>query len=244
MPCCHINNATIIPNQWTHIAVTFTSTQAKIYINGVLDNTVTGSFSLPNDTSVTATTIGAILGDGNGQYFTGSIDEFRVWNYALTDADITATMNCEAQMQPELVTYYKFNQGFDTVNNSSVTTLIDELGNYNGTLNGFALTGATSNWKAGSSITTGNTCATLSNSDFETTSNFKVYPNPSKGIFNINTEEVLAIEIYDIVGKLVKTTKLEIGTSSVDISNLNSGVYLLKTINSENKSQVFKLIKE
>ena len=238
------SNATIIPNQWTHIAVAFTSTQAKIYINGVLDNTVTGSFSLPNDTSVTATTIGAILGDGNGQYFTGSIDEFRVWNVALTDADITATMNCEAQMQPELVTYYKFNQGFDNSDNAPIMTLTDELGNSNGTLNGFALTGVGSNWKAGSSVTTGNTCATLSNSYFETTSNFKVYPNPSKGIFNVNTEEVLVIEIYDIVGKLVKTSKIEIGTSSIDISNLNSGVYLLKTINSENKSQVFKLIKE
>ena len=238
------SNSTIIPNQWTHIAVAFTSTQAKIYINGVLDNTVTGSFSLPNDTSVTATTIGAILGDGNGQYFTGSIDEFRVWNVALTDADITATMNCEAQMQPELVTYYKFNQGFDNADNAPVLTLNDELGNSNGTLSNFSLTGATSNWKAGSAVTSGNSCATLSNSDFDTVSNLNVYPNPSKGIFNINTEEVLAIEIYDIVGKLVKTTKLEIGTSSVDISNLNSGVYLLKTINSENKSQVFKLIKE
>ena len=214
------SNATIIPNQWTHIAVAFTSTQAKIYINGVLDNTVTGSFSLPNDTSVTATTIGAILGDGNGQYFTGSIDEFRVWNVALTDADITATMNCEAQMQPELVTYYKFNQGFDNSDNAPIMTLTDELGNSNGTLNGFALTGVGSNWKAGSSVTTGNTCATLSNSDFTDTNNsIMIYPNPSNGLLSINTSESIKVEAWDILGKLILSSDLEVGSNKIDISN-------------------------
>lgn len=237
------STSTIIPNQWTHIAVAFTSTQAKIYINGVLDNTVSGSFSLPNDTSVTATTIGAILGDGNGQYFTGSIDEFRVWNVALTATDITATMNCEAQMQPELVTYYKFNQGFDNADNAPVLTLNDELGNSNGTLSNFTLTGATSNWRSGSTITTGNACVTLGNSDFENVTSITIYPNPSTGIFNIVSQQNASVEIYDLLGKLVYNQSLVSGTNSIDISNFNSGVYLLKATDANGNTETHKLIK-
>lgn len=237
------STSTIIPNQWTHIAVAFTSTQAKIYINGVLDNTVSGSFSLPNDTSVTATTIGAILGDGNGQYFTGSIDEFRVWNVALTATDITATMNCEAQMQPELVTYYKFNQGFDNADNAPVLTLNDELGNSNGTLSNFTLTGATSNWRSGSTITTGNACVTLGNSDFENVTSITIYPNPSTRIFNIVSQQNISVEIYDLLGKLVYSQSLTNGTNSIDISNFNTGVYLLKVTDDNGKSESHKLIK-
>ncbi len=237
------STSTIIPNQWTHIAVAFTSTQAKIYINGVLDNTVSGSFSLPNDTSVTATTIGAILGDGNGQYFTGSIDEFRVWNVALTATDITATMNCEAQMQPELVTYYKFNQGFDNADNAPVLTLNDELGNSNGTLSNFTLTGATSNWRSGSTITTGNACVTLGNSDFENVTSITIYPNPSTGIFNIVSQQNASVEIYDLLGKLVYNQSLVSGTNSIDISNFNAGVYLLKATDANGNSETHKLIK-
>lgn len=237
------SNATIISNQWTHVAVTFTNTQAKIYINGVLDNTVAGNFSLPNDITVTATTIGAILGDGGGQYFTGNLDEFRVWNYALNLADIQNSMNCEAQSQPELMTYYKFNQGFDYTNNSSLTTLVDETGTYNGTLSGFALSGATSNWKSGSAMTSGNTCATLSNTGFESVSNLKIYPNPSTGIFNLEVKDEVTVTIFDLVGKQIKTQQLGVGESAIDISNYTTGVYLLKAIGTNGQITVYKLIK-
>ena len=59
-----------------------------LHINGVLNNTVNANFSLPNDLTVTATSIGAWLGDGGGQYFNGNIDEFRVWNAVLTPTEI------------------------------------------------------------------------------------------------------------------------------------------------------------
>jgi hypothetical protein len=152
-----ISSATLATGQWYHLAVTFDNTQAKLYINGVLDNTVTGDFSLPDDVTVTATTIGSWLGSGGGQYFNGRIDEFRVWNVALTPEQVNGTKNCELQgNETGLVSYYKFNQGFDASNNTTITTVTDATSNANnGTLTGFALTASTSNFLAGSPVTTG-----------------------------------------------------------------------------------------
>ncbi len=230
--------------QWYHLAITFTNTQARLYINGVLNNTVNANFSLPNDLTVTATSIGAWLGDGGGQYFNGNIDEFRVWNAVLTPTEINNLKDCEAQAQPELIAYYKFNQGYDGVSNTSTTTLLDSAGSNNGTLTNFALTGATSNWKSGSPVTTGNTCTTLDNSSFEAISNLKVYPNPSTGIFNISAQENVTIEVYDLVGKQIKTQEVPVGTSTIDISNYASGVYLLKATNTKGAVNNYKLIKQ
>ena len=231
--------------QWYHLAITFTNTQAKLYINGTLNNTVNADFSIPNDVTVTATTIGAWLGSGGGQYFNGNIDEFRVWNVALSATDIANTMNCEAMSQPELVTYYKFNQGYDGVSNTSTTTLLDSAGSNNGTLTNFALTGATSNWKAGSTVATGNTCTVLQNESFNVSTNFKIYPNPTKNIVNIdvlNLDNAL-VEVYDINGRQLFTQKLNNTTNNVNIENLAAGVYMFK-VTSNQGTATSKVIKQ
>lgn len=229
--------------QWYHLAITFTNTQARLYINGVLNNTVNANFSLPNDVTVTATSIGAWLGDGGGQYFNGNIDEFRVWNVALSATDIANTMNCEAMSQPELVTYYKFNQGYDGVSNTGITSLTDSAGSNNGTLTNFALSGATSNWKSGSTVATGNTCTTLEAETFNTLSEVVVYPNPSTGILNIAIQEDANITVNDMLGKVIYTNKVKAGNNTIDISNYQSGIYLL-SVTTENGSVTKKLIKE
>ncbi len=66
---------------------------------------------------------------------------------------------------------------------------------------------------------------------------FKIYPNPNGGQFTIeidNPEKNLSIEIYDLIGKLVKTVETEIGKSSymVDLTNAD-GLYLVKVKNGE-----------
>lgn len=128
--------------------------------------------------------------------------------------------------------------------NTSVTTLIDEIGNHNGTLINFALTGATSNWQSGSTVTIGNTCsAILSSSSFEAVANLKVYPNPSTGIFTIASEEELTITVYDIVGKVIKTQTINNGNNTLNISNYNAGVYFLNAVSIQGETKTFKLIK-
>ncbi|WP_296386490.1 T9SS type A sorting domain-containing protein [Winogradskyella sp.] len=75
---------------------------------------------------------------------------------------------------------------------------------------------------------------TLSNVDLY------LYPNPTQDFAYIKTSAVIkTIEIYDITGKLVRDVK----TKKLVVSDLNSGVYLLK-IYTENTTIVRRLIKE
>jgi hypothetical protein len=225
-------------NTWQHVTGTWDGTTMRIYVNGVLTNSAAKTGTIPSKTTSFS------IGSNFSERFDGDIDEVRLWNKALSAIDIMNTMNCEAQTQPELVAYYKFNQGNDYSANSGTTSLTDSSGNgYTGTLTSFALTGATSNWRLGSIVTTGNTCAILSNSSFEKMKDVTIYPNPSNGIFNIVAQENISIEVYDLIGKLITNQRMSTGTNSFDMSNFNIGVYLLKVTNENGNSETHKLIK-
>jgi glucose/arabinose dehydrogenase/chitodextrinase len=75
-------------NTWTHLAVTYDGSVLRLYVNGALvaSQAKTGSLA----TSSSPLQIG---GDSlYGQYFSGRIDEVRVYNTALTQAAIQADM--------------------------------------------------------------------------------------------------------------------------------------------------------
>lgn len=81
-----------------------------------------------------------------------------------------------------------------------------------------------------------NTTMNLNESDL---SSVAIYPNPSKGIFTIDTQENFQIEIYNTMGKLVN--EQNISGKSILNTTLPSGVYLLKLSNS-NFTEVRKII--
>ncbi|MEC4049996.1 Omp28-related outer membrane protein [Flavobacterium sp. SUN046] len=60
---------------------------------------------------------------------------------------------------------------------------------------------------------------------------FTLYPNPTTGVFHINSEEVVNVEVIDILGKVVATAKNVTKDSSIDVSSLVKGVYLVKMSN-------------
>ena len=76
-------------NQWSHVAATYDGTQLEFYVNGtqISSRPQTGNIM----TSINALHIGGDM--ANGQYFNGEIDEIRVYNLALTAAQIQADMN-------------------------------------------------------------------------------------------------------------------------------------------------------
>jgi hypothetical protein len=243
-PDTFITGTTVLtPNTWYQATFVFENNNSlRLYLNGNLEASIAiGNRTLRNSDNRLRIGVGNLA----SEHFNGDIDEVRVWNKVLNATDILNTMNCELQAtETGLVAYYKFNQGNDSVNNSTVTSLLDSSGNANnGTLTNFALTGTASNWKSGSAIITGNTCATLGNSDFDNETRITIYPNPSTRIFNIVSQQNISVEIYDLLGKLVYNQSLANGTNSIDISNFNTGVYLLKVTDDNGKSESHKLIK-
>ncbi len=76
---------------------------------------------------------------------------------------------------------------------------------------------------------------------------FQVYPNPSTGIFTIQTENLITnakIAVADLNGRIVHETKIEnLDSKALDLNNLQSGIYILNVSNGENKYSQ-KIIKQ
>jgi len=139
-------------NQWTHIAGVYDPSQslAKIYVNG---NEVpfVKQGALPLSTPIDNYPTNFVIGSryDNTYHFKGNIDEFRIWNVARSAQEIAdnyALPIINITFQTRLVSYYKFNQGVACGNNTSITSLTDETGNFNGTFYNIALTGTSSNF--------------------------------------------------------------------------------------------------
>jgi len=146
------SNQNVDDNTWHHVAFSTSSIntngQGNLYIDGVLDNSGSfGAYTVPMGS--------LIVGGFNTSHFSGSIDELRVWNVIRTATEINNAKSSEIQCnEPGLIAYYQFNKGIDAGENTNVTNLTDITGNgNNGTLTNFALTGTSSNWLAGSPIT-------------------------------------------------------------------------------------------
>jgi hypothetical protein len=83
-----IGTAPLATNTWTHLATTYDGAALRFYVNGNLVRTtaVTGTIA----TSINPLQIG---GDSIfGQFFAGRIDEVRIYNTALTQAQIQTDM--------------------------------------------------------------------------------------------------------------------------------------------------------
>jgi len=105
------STSSITAGVWTHVALTYDGTTAKIYINGnsTADNTLTLNEAIFYSGS-NLLSIGAnIQGGGPEQYFNGNIDEVRVWNTIRTGVQINANYNIRLTgSESGLVAYYPF----------------------------------------------------------------------------------------------------------------------------------------
>ena len=78
------SNTVIEANRWYHVAGTLDADgESKIYINGVLDNSATGS---SKEYFIGPASIGAY--QNNSRFFNGMIDDVRIFNHILSEAEI------------------------------------------------------------------------------------------------------------------------------------------------------------
>ena len=77
----------------------------------------------------------------------------------------------------------------------------------------------------------------------------KVYPNPSKGIFNISLDLSasdlvgLTYSIYSTQGKFIRSGQVETNPFSIDVSEFSSGVYFMYIHDNTNQTKLIKIIK-
>lgn len=72
---------------------------------------------------------------------------------------------------------------------------------------------------------------------------FNIYPNPTKGLVYVNTLNSVSVEVIDVLGNVVLSTKNINNSGSIDVSSMQKGVYLVK-ISNESGTETKKLILE
>lgn len=103
------DGCTVVADRWTHLAFVYDESGViLIYVDGELRNTLAAGVTL-SPVSGASTYIGlnpAI----NNEYFSGLIDEVRIWDHARSASDIAASPCSVNPATPGLAGYWKFDQ--------------------------------------------------------------------------------------------------------------------------------------
>lgn len=202
---------------WYHVAgVIDPSTGMKLYINGVLQTNTDAGATLAVQTDNSNSTYLGVWGNSGLRYFNGEMDELRFWNRAISQTEIQTKkcLNLVPSNETGLQAYWEFNEG-------SGTQIIDATANaYNGNING-------ATWLIDTYCAVG--IESLSIKEIE----LLIYPNPSNGIFNIETGNMdkQLLQVFDLTGKIVLSQLIN-NTSTIDLTNLPEGIYNVKISNS------------
>ncbi|MER6913331.1 LamG domain-containing protein [Streptomyces sp. NPDC000594] len=108
---------TIAPDSWAHIAASFDGTVATLYIDGAFS----GSKVLPASGDESALVhIGA---REHGPFYSGTIDELRIWNRARHQQEIAGELAYRLiGNEPGLVAYYRFDEADGTTAHDQTDT--------------------------------------------------------------------------------------------------------------------------
>ena len=223
------NNTVLSSGVWQHIALVISAADSKayIYIDGVLSGERekgTGGDSDYGNIGVEVN-YGDNLEVGASNHSAdrtclGVIDEVRVWKTARTAEEIADNMNKEIEAtDANLLAYFPCNEA------ATSALLKDDSGNgYDLTLvegadpNGYSFIAA--DWmKEEVSIKENNI------------SKVSVFPNPVQNVLNIQGMDIsnTEVNIYDVAGQLIQNSVIL--NSSVDVSELNTGIYFLEIDN-------------
>ena len=75
--------------------------------------------------------------------------------------------------------------------------------------------------------------------EIESTFNTSIYPNPTKGIFNIKTDaNKLEVEVSNLMGRILTTTIVRNGLQQINLSNHAKGIYFVKLKSGEKVKQL------
>ena len=119
------------------LALTYDGTYLRTYSNGSLISTKAINITVKPSNST------LVMGSNVAR----TLDEFRIWNSALSQAEIVANQGISVAGSTGLMLYYNFNDGTAGANNTGITSIADQSGNNrNGVFTNTALTGTVNNF--------------------------------------------------------------------------------------------------
>ncbi|HLP62912.1 T9SS type A sorting domain-containing protein [Flavobacterium sp.] len=211
----------LIPNTLYYYAIDAydASSQAAVTVTG----TFTTGGTVPSTTNAVVSNITSTSAQIDFEVNTFGIQSSIVVDYGLSPT-FFYSYNWVANTFTNTPTPFSFNFVELTPN----TTYYYSVGSYSPTLTGNRILG---------SFTT----SVLSNSDHEQKLNFSLSPNPASDYFTIEMEnEIQSVEIYSLQGQKVVASV----SKSINVSDLSSGIYLVRIEDQNHAVATQKLIIE
>ena len=115
------------------------------------------------------------------------------------------------------------------------------IGSYSILSNGVVISGVEGGEFGSSDARSFGVANPLNTSEFNRNS-ISIFPNPSNGIITINTENTLNLTISDITGKVVFSKNNVTNNEAINLSNLQTGVYLAKMVTETGVEETKKII--
>ena len=104
------NGGNIADGNWHHVAFTVNVSGGSLYVDGMLKNTLAWN-GIPG-ASTTSQNLSLSAFSGGGGYFSGQMDEVRVWNVARTAFQLYSNRKAtQRENENGLITYYRFDEG-------------------------------------------------------------------------------------------------------------------------------------
>jgi hypothetical protein len=72
----------------------------------------------------------------------------------------------------------------------------------------------------------------------------RVFPNPTVGVLQIETEAPMQVQLFDMSGRLIQSAEVENGGGEMDLGQLPAGTYFLVMYNAEKAGKKsFRIVK-
>jgi chitodextrinase len=137
-----VASSSLVANTWAHLALTYDGAALRLYVNGVQVSSVAQTGSI-----LTSTNPLQIGGDNIfGQYFAGTIDEVRIYNMALSQAQVQSDMGTPVgggsgpvvSLSPNTINFGNVPTG---TTSSAVPVTLSNVGSAPLTINSIAISG-------------------------------------------------------------------------------------------------------
>jgi hypothetical protein len=115
-------------NEWVFVSISYDGSNAKLYVNGSLDQSTATSKTINTTTNAV---IGARAFSSKTLYWDGNLANVAIWNRALTSDEINTAMWASYDQLPNSIKVGL--QAWYALDNITGTDVPDSTGNYNGT---------------------------------------------------------------------------------------------------------------